>query len=228
MAAEAREFVGVRRLCRREKKLDWPVRFAREAELAGRRWVLVANGAGRKLAGEACEIGWNKVRPDILVSTGFCGALDPALKAGEVLVATEVESLDEAPLMKTRQPQSGAAAATGRVISTNCVVQTVEQKAALHARGASAVEMEAAAVGFRAKKWGVPFYCVRAVTDLAHETLELDFNAVRASDGHLSTALILWAALRRPNPLASELYRLNRRSRLAARALGEYLADCQF
>jgi nucleoside phosphorylase len=168
------------------------------------------------------------VRPDVLVSTGFCGALDPALKAGEVFVATEVESLGETQMVEARLPQCSAAAATGRLISVNRVVQTAEEKATLRAGGASVVEMEAAAVGLRAKKWGVPFYCVRAVTDLAHETFELDFNAARADDGRISTALILRAALRRPNPIASELYRLSQRSRLAAKSLGEYFADCQF
>jgi adenosylhomocysteine nucleosidase len=108
------------------------------------------------------------------------------------------------------------------------VAQTVEEKTALRALGGSAVEMEAAAVGLRARKWGVPFYCVRGVTDLAGEDLELDFNAARAGDGHLSTARILWATARRPRRLVAELYRLRRRSRAAAGALGEYLADCQF
>ncbi len=92
VAADAREFAGLRRRCRRETRLKWPLRFARAAELNGRRVVLVANGEGAALAGEACEVAWNKQRAEAILSTGFCGALDPALGAGEVLVASRVEA----------------------------------------------------------------------------------------------------------------------------------------
>ncbi|HSW49162.1 MAG TPA: hypothetical protein VLH09_03260 [Bryobacteraceae bacterium] len=228
VAAEARELAGIRRRCRGEKRLGWPVRFARTAELGGRRWILVANGAGPALAGEACEVAWNKQKADALVSTGFCGALDPALIAGEVFVASRVESPDGKIALDAQLPEGAVPAATGRLISLDRVVQTAEEKAGLRALGGSAVEMEAVAVGLRASRWGVPFYCVRGVTDLANEDLELDFNAARRSDGRLSTAKILWAATRRPHRLAAELYRLNRRSHLAVTALGEYLADCRF
>lgn len=228
VAAEARELAGIRRRCRGEKRLAWPLRFARTAELGGRRWVMVANGAGPALAGEACEVAWNKQKADLLVSTGFCGALDPALRAGEVFVASRVESPDGRLVVNARQPEGPVPAATGRLISLDRVVQTAEEKAGLRARGGSAVEMEAMAVGLRASKWGVPFYCVRGVTDLAEEDLELDFNAARGGDGRLSTARILWAAAKRPHKLGAELYRLRQRSRLAGHALGEYLGDCRF
>jgi adenosylhomocysteine nucleosidase len=228
VAAEARELAGIRRHCRGEKRLRWPVRFALSAHLAGRRWILVANGAGPTLAGEACEVAWNKQKADILVSTGFCGALDPALQAGEVFVASRVESPDGAVVLEARLPECPTPTATGRLFSMDRVVQKAEEKAALRALGGAAVEMEAVSVGLRARKWGVPFYCVRGVTDLAGEDLDLDFNAARGGDGHLSTTRILWAAARRPHRLAAELYRLNRRSNLAVRAMGDCLAECRF
>jgi nucleoside phosphorylase len=94
--------------------------------------------------------------------------------------------------------------------------------------GALAVEMEAAAVGLRARAWGVPFYCVRSVTDLAEESFQLDFNAARGENGRFSTARILEAAVRRPRQVVPELCTLYRRSRLASRELGEFFADCRF
>jgi hypothetical protein len=101
------------------------------------------------------------------------------------------------------------------------------EKAAL-AENADAVEMEAAAVADRAKRYHVPFYAVRVVTDTSEESFPLDFNAVRSSDGRFSRVKIIEAAMRRPFAVFPELIQLNKRSKRAARALGDFLADSRF
>jgi adenosylhomocysteine nucleosidase len=228
VAAEAREFAGIRRRCRHESRLAWPVRFARAAELGRRRWIFVANGAGPALAGEACEAAWNKQKAGALISTGFCGALDPRLRVAEIFVASQILTPEGGQALEARPPECPRPSFTGRLISMDRIVRTREEKRRLRDLGGSAVEMEAAAVGLRARRWGVPFYCVRSVTDLADEDIRLDLNAARTKDGRLSTARILWAAARRPNPLACELSRLYHRSKLATRTLGDFLAECRF
>ncbi|MCL5744818.1 MAG: hypothetical protein M1541_12985, partial [Acidobacteria bacterium] len=209
-------------------RLRRPPRSARAAEPNGCRLVLVANGEGAALAGEACEVAWNKQRPEAILSIGFCGALDPALGAGEVLVASRVEAPDGTLSVQARAPECERPHASGRLFSVDRVIQTVQEKRKLRALGGSAVEMEALAVGHRAAQWGVPFYCVRCVTDLAEEGFRLDFNAARAEDGRLLTSRIVWAAARRPAALVPELHQLYWRCRLAARILGDFLADCRF
>ncbi|MCC7174732.1 MAG: hypothetical protein IT159_06010 [Bryobacterales bacterium] len=228
VAAEGREFAGLLRRARRRARLPWPVRFARSVEIGGQRLFLVANGCGAGLAGEACEVAWNKHRARAIVSTGFCGALEPGLTAGEVFFATRVENPQGTVSLDAAVPECSLPHATGRLVSTDHVVETVQEKVALRERGGSVVEMEALAVALRARYWGVPFYCVRAVADLAEEGFQFDFNAARDLDGRLRTSRILWAAARRPHPLASELLKLYYRSRLAARALGAALADCRY
>jgi adenosylhomocysteine nucleosidase len=228
VAAEARELSGIRRHCRQVECLGWPVQFARRAVLGTLRVVLVANGAGAELAGEACEVAWMRQRVEALVSTGFCGALDPVLTPGEVFVATEVEAPEKGLIVAARRPDCSRPCATGRLLSVSSVVQTAAGKKRLAESGARAVEMEAAAVGQRARAWGVPFFCVRGVLDLADESFSLDFNAARDKQGRISTTRILAAALRSPRVLVPELCMLSRRSRLAARELGDYLVDCRF
>ena len=71
-------------------KLDWPVDFARRVWLNGKAVVLVANGPGPKLAGEAVEIAKGHEELTGLVSTGFCGGLDPALQPLDIFVAAEI------------------------------------------------------------------------------------------------------------------------------------------
>ncbi len=114
----------------------------------------MANGAGPALAGEACEVAWNKQRAEALISTGFCGALDPALGAGEVFVATRVESADGSLGLDARAPECPRPHASGRLVSVDHVVQTVEEKSSLRRSGASAVEMEALAVGTEGPRSG--------------------------------------------------------------------------
>ena len=98
----------------------------------------------------------------------------------------------------------------------------------MRATGAWAVEMEAAGVAERAALWGLPIYCVRAVTDLADESFGVDFNAALRSDGRFDTMRVLAGAMRSPVKLFPELIRLRGRCQTAAKALGEFIAGCRF
>jgi len=229
VAAEAREFSGLLPFCGSVERLDWPLAWARVGELKGGRVFLVANGAGPKRAGEAVEVARSKVGNgdmDAVVSTGFCGGLDPELKVGDVFVATGIES--GSGLAAVRAPESWRKYFKGTLVSRDRVAQTAEEKRDLRRTGAAAVEMEAAGVLLRVREWGKPFYCVRSVTDLAEESFEIDLNAARLADGRFSTPRILAAAVRRPMTVAPELMELRKRCALAARSLGEFIADCSF
>lgn len=228
IAAEPRELGGILRRCRDVRRLGWPVRYARAAVLHGRELVLVAGGCGQRLAGAACETAWNRRRAAALVSVGFCGALDAGLAAGDIVVAGRVIGEDGAGVPVAGAVDCPRPYRTATVLSVDRIVRAASEKARLAATGAEAVEMEALAVGLRARQWGVPFHAVKAVTDTAEEDLRLDLNAARRGDGSLSSARILAAAARQPRRLAPELIALYHRSHLAARALGEFFANCRF
>jgi adenosylhomocysteine nucleosidase len=229
IAAEAREFAGLLPFCASIQSLHWPISYARSAQLNGRQVILAANGAGPNRAAEAVEAAHSKMPPatlDAVVSTGFCGALDPALKIGDVFVATSIQIGGE--LAPISAPQCSRAHYTGTLVSMDRVAQTTEEKRDLCSSGAQAVEMEAAGVLSRVREWGMPFYCIRSVTDLAAESFRMDFNAVRTSDGRFSTPRILAAAIASPITIAPELIELRRRCAAAAQSLGEFIADCNF
>ena len=116
----------------------------------------------------------------------------------------------------------------GVVCSIDHVAQTAEEKRRLHSGGGSVVEMEAGGVAQQAATRGVPFYCVRVVTDLAGEDMANDFNRALRPDGHFGTIRILRGALRHPLVRMPELLRLRNRCALAARVLGDFIADCRF
>jgi nucleoside phosphorylase len=196
------------------------------AECGGIGFVMVANGAGAATAAAATAEALGRVRPDAVVSYGFCGALDPGLGAGDVFVATSVESNGKR--FPAAVPAAGRPFASGTLITAGRVVSSAAEKAALYAVGASAVEMEAAGVAECAAHARLPFYCVRSVTDLSDESFTLDLNAALRPDGHFDTMFLLRGVFTKPAAAAPELLRLWRRCRIAALKLGEFVADCRF
>ncbi|HTA70580.1 MAG TPA: hypothetical protein VK776_19985 [Bryobacteraceae bacterium] len=198
--------------------------FARMAWLKGEPIVLVANGPGPKLAGRATEIARKHQELKGLVSTGFCGALNPALQPCDIFVATEIMGVAYA----LSVPRSSERVKSGKLLSIDRVVSNAAEKTDLHQTGPDAVEMEAAGVALKAAQWNLPFYCVRVVTDTSTENFPLDFNRMRDADGRFSRIRIMAAALRRPGSVLPELLKLNKRFRDASRALGDFLVDASF
>jgi len=228
IAAEPMEFSGLLRRLPAPEPLRLPVDYASRIDAGDRCWLLVANGPGPRLAAAAVEKAVADVRVDAIISTGFCGGLDPALEAGDVFVADAVlfGSATSSPASK---PACSPRHTGGVIVCGDRVIQSVEEKQTVrHQTGASAVDMESGAVQARAHDAGVPFYCVRAVTDTAREGFVLDFNSARDGEGRFIRGRILKAALRRPLKGAPELFRLMRRARLAAEALGGFLTACEF
>lgn len=224
--AEAREFSGVLRFCRNVERLRWPVNWARRAQLNGGEVWLVANGAGAARAAKAVEAASAAGRLDLICSMGFCGALENDIRIGDIFVAERVQARTGE--YAAARPSTARAYHTGVLASIDRVAQTAEEKAHLRRRGASAVEMEAAGVAAKAAELGLPFYCVRSVTDLAGESFSLDFNEALRADGRFDTMQLIAASCRRPRSVLPELVRLGRRCRRAAHTLGEFLADCRF
>jgi adenosylhomocysteine nucleosidase len=180
-------------------------------ELAGikdrDRWVMVVTGSGRE---SVMRVLREKPEVEGVISTGFCGALDPALEIGEILSWTE--SSGSRPLF----------------VTTDQVIVTAKNKQALREKtGARVVDMESEAVAQKAAEWGLPFRYIRAVSDTADEDMPLDFNLYRTRDGNFSRFRIALAAARHPFTVAPGLLRLDRNCKLAAQKLGEFFVDCR-
>jgi adenosylhomocysteine nucleosidase len=212
VGAEAREFEGILKRARNVRPLAWPgAAFSREIVSKDRRWLLIANGPGPRLVDQALQ---NKPDVDRMVSIGFCGALDPALRIGDIVISGEVPE------------ELGASFVQGDVLSVDRVAITAAEKGELRASTqAAVVEMESAAVARKAREWEMPFGCVRVVSDVADENLPLDFNRYRDADGRFSRTRIALAAMGHPFTVLPGLIRLDKNCRLAAERLGEFLAN---
>ena len=226
IAADPMEFPGVLRHAAGIRPAAVPVDWSRTGRMGEHDVLLAANGAGARRASAAVDGALRGFAADCVVSTGFCGALAPELRVGDVVVGTGVAV--GAGILPAVTPSCGLAHHTGVVCSIDHVAQSASEKRQLRATGASAVEMEAGGVAERAAVHGVPFYCVRVVTDMAEEEMSNDFNGALRSDGHFATMKILKGAFGRPLTRVPELLRLRRRCVVAARVLGDFVADCKF
>ena len=107
---------------------------------------------------------------------GLGGGLGDDLVPGELVVAdrlidtegTEVARLVSAPLLSAELRRLGLRARTGTIVSTDHIV-TGDERAALAALGATAVDMESTAVA--AQGWGMPLAVLRAISDTPGEEL---------------------------------------------------------
>jgi adenosylhomocysteine nucleosidase len=222
VAADAMEYRGILARVSDVRREHLPVDFARSARLGEHEVLLLANGAGGKRAAAAVCAG-DVFAPEAIVSTGFCGALEDKLGIADVVAATAVAGNG-----REHRVEAVEAPHAGVVCTIDHVAQSAEEKRRLRESGASAVEMEAAAVADSARMRTIPFYCVRAVTDLAGESMANDFNQALRSDGHFDTIRILRGALSRPTIRFPELIRLRCRCVRAAEALGKFFVGCRF
>jgi hypothetical protein len=217
VAAEGLEFSGILKRAKAVGTLEIEdVAFAREIAWQEFRWILVANGPGPQLVDRALRsIARKGLEIDAVMSTGLCGALDPALRVGDIVISGE-KVASSLPFVR------------GAIWSADRVVVTRGEKQSLYAEtGASVVEMESAAVAEHARRWDLPFRCVRVVSDTADHNLPLDFNAYRDADGRFSRGKIALAAVTRPFAIPA-LLRFDASCRAAADKLGEFLAHCEY
>ena len=168
----------------------------------------------------------SREKPDLVISTGFAGALSRSLAPGDVLAPQKVRTLgneayaDADPLFRTRAIERGALPIE-TLITVDRVVQTASEKPRLAFFG-QAVDMESAVVMSVFAKRGVPTMTVRVVSDAADEDLPIDFDRCLTPQGAVRKMSLVNAIVRRPGKLPN-LIRFGRQSSLAAQKLASFL-----
>jgi hopanoid-associated phosphorylase len=145
-----------------------------------------------------------------VVSFGVAGGLDPSLKAGDIVVATEVTAGDArwlAGLSLSEEHIARAAMKRRRVVrgvlaGAEEVIVAQARKAALHMKtGAAAVDMESHIAAAYAAQYGLPFAALRVISDPAHRTLpSLAKDAIKPN-GDIDLGMILRGVARNPKTL---------------------------
>lgn len=232
-AAEAFELQPFAGSLENLRKLNWPLRYAFEGVLHGVRMILVANGAGPKLAAKAAEIacravagsGLSSSKIDAIASVGFCGALHPDLDIGGIVIGSQLLDVAQNRTFACAAVSSAIPFVSGSVLSQNRIANSAAEKRQLGLHGTIAVEMEAAGVAAYAEKAGLPFACIKVVSDSVEESFPFDLNELRTTEGRIARGKIGLYVLKHPM-LLPKLLELKRRSDRAARTLGDFLVSC--
>ena len=209
----------------------------REAKILGSPGVIAVAGGGdvdRLAAMLEAQAG----RAVMIVSSGIAGALDPALRAGDVVMdlppfvpsAVEGRATNDAPGVSTALDTNGWGdwgerlrtalpyAHRGPIIGQDHIAVTTAEKAALAATGALAVDMETHIAARVAARHGLPFMAIRTISDTAHETLPPAALVGMNTDGSMALGKVLASLARRPGQLPA-LIRTGRSAELAFKAL---------
>lgn len=165
-------------------------------------------GVGYERAGEAARLLCEE-QPDLLLSIGVSGGIAPGLPAGTLVAATTIHS-EIKEINSWHETERDAAARSdlfphcgkmqcGPIVTSPEPVLTPKHKQLLHDRtGAIAVDMESIAVAQAAATGGIPFACIRAVSDDSDRTIPAE--AIKGVDetGKSQLGPIMKAILKRP------------------------------
>jgi adenosylhomocysteine nucleosidase len=174
-------------------------------------------GIGRRNAAHNIREAIATVQPSRVITAGFAGGLNPALRNGTVIYEDDQgefsEDLDELGALKAR------------FYCHRRVATTAEEKAELwKSSGADAVEMESSVIRTICREFGIPSVTIRVISDDASQDLPLDFNELMTSEDRINFLKLLGAVLRRPSRIP-KLIEFQRQTVEAARRLGAVLEE---
>jgi adenosylhomocysteine nucleosidase len=169
-------------------------------------------------------------RPRVILSAGYAGALRDGLAVGDIVLANEVLDCEgnswattwPVKLEGEWQPplHQGRLLTEAKLIGEPALKRQLGEK-----HDALAADMESAVLARACQGRGIPFGCVRAISDDLQMALSPHLVRLLGSN-RVSPARLTASVLRRPG-LVGQLWRLARDTQLAsrqlARALGELL-----
>ena len=176
-----------------------------EARIASGPGVIAIAGGGRS---DRLEDALERAVDDgasALISFGIAGALIPALRPGQLIVADQIVAKSTSFATDPRwfdalMQRTGAMRAT--IAARDLLASTVAMKSALHEEtGASAVDMESHIAARVAMRHGLPFAALRAIADPRDRSLPPAATIAMKEGGGIDLAAVLRSIARSPGQL---------------------------
>jgi adenosylhomocysteine nucleosidase len=178
-------------------------------------WV---TGIGRRNAADNIREALTKVRPERVITAGFAGGLNPALK-----LATVIFEEDFGAGFGRELERLGAVPAKF-YCHRRVAITTAEKRVLWQQSGADVVEMESSVIRTICREFKVPSATIRVISDDATQDLPLDFNALMTSEDRINYLKLLWTVFSRPSRIF-KLMAFQQQTLAAARKLGAVLED---
>jgi adenosylhomocysteine nucleosidase len=138
---------------------------------------VIISGVGKKGAAAATDLLIDSFFPDLIISTGFAGALTPNLRVGCIVVARRImlesggERVSPVP-RETMDISSHRCVREGEVVTVPRFISSCREKKQLFmTTGAHAVDMESYFVFEKALQKTIPCLAVRVISDDARRDL---------------------------------------------------------
>jgi adenosylhomocysteine nucleosidase len=181
-------------------------------------WIAACAGAGQQAAARAFAAIEEGGPADLVFSVGWAGALTPEIAPG---TAHSVAGVIDVRTGERFRCEAGAGELW--LVTSPMVAGAAEKQRLAAAYGAGLVDMEAAGVARLAQMRGIPFYCVKGISDGYRDELP-DFNRFISADGEFMLIRFILFALVRPWHWLA-LARMGENSRVAAEAIKESILD---
>ncbi|MGD0516328.1 MAG: hypothetical protein ABSA26_02225 [Thermoguttaceae bacterium] len=228
--------------------------FIKEGGLKGRRVAIIRSGAGLENVARATKVLIDGHHPKIVISAGFAGGLDPALKRNDILIADSVIDpsgrqiiIGQSPTppnisTKTRTLDVSIEGQTlqcpldytklawlglhfGKLLSVDHVVREPAEKQALHQQyQAMAVDMETYAVAEVCRRCGVPLCAVRIIHDSAADVLPPDVERLIRQKTEAARLGAALSAIWRRPGSVKDLWALKEKSLVDSAQLAKFIA----
>ncbi len=166
--------------------------------------------------------------PRWVISAGFAGGLQPQLKRGDLVLATQVQNAAGKQLAidfrgSLPAPQ-GLAIHQGKLLTSDRILASAAEKQATgQSTGALAVEMETLAVAQVCAAAGQRFLSLRVISDAMEEEVPRDVEKlIAAKTGVQRAGTIIGGLFRRPS-MVKDLWRLQEQALVSAENLAKGL-----
>ena len=190
----------------------------------------VGPGRAYRAAGRLIALGVERI-----LSMGVSGGLEPALRAGTLVVGTVVRehvpgqvpetvwqgSPEEAESIVRLLEKARLSATPGRLVTVPAPALTLDAKRFLRTdHDALAVDMESSAVARAAAEAGLPYLAVRAICDDAEREVPAEVVRAVSESGQTGLGKVLAMILKKPS-LLPRLMAMGREYNKALKSLGK-------
>ena len=175
-------------------------------------------GIGRQNAEKSVRSFLATSSPELVLTCGFAGGLNPDLKLGDVVFELSApQFLSANSQLGAKLLAAGAKPAT--FFCADSIATTIAEKKKMRLdTGADAVDMESSAIHAVCAERKIPCVTVRVISDTAQEDLPLDFNALAKPDKNLDFGKLAWAIAKSPGKIPT-LMALGKKTKFAAQQL---------